>query len=59
MYDIHCLLSCYNLQVSRALETFDVEETATSHLTCMCPNVHIINATLMTFDPEKHVSLYN
>lgn len=42
-------------KVSRALETFDVEETATSHLTCMCPNVHIINATLMTFAPEKHI----
>ena len=44
------------LQVSRTLESFDVEERPTSTVEMACPNVKVIHKAVASLDADKHVS---
>ena len=49
-YNIHIL------QVSRALESFDVEERHMSTVETVCPNVKVIHKPVASLDTNYHVS---
>ena len=43
-------------QVSRALESFDVEERHMSTVETVCPNVKVIHKPVASLDTDNHVS---
>lgn len=59
----HCNMHCMSFtvttptQVSRTLETFNVEETATSHLTSSSPNVRVMHCIVQSVDSMTKVRL--
>ena len=44
------------IQVSRALESFDVEERHMSTVETVCPNVKVIHKPVASLDTDNHVS---
>ena len=48
------------MQVSRALEQFDIKEKSGTYLTQACPNVTVLNTTLVSLSPlSQTVQLTN
>lgn len=55
--DIHVAIITLSLQISRAMEEFDVKEQDIAHLTRVCPNVKVWNKTVVAFHPTSKVTL--